>query len=638
MTEELKIKISAQVDKLKQGVNEAKKAVSNFTEGAEKGASEMDEAFKKAGDGIKNSLANAAKIGATAVAGIGTALIGSAAATEEYRVAQSKLNTAFSAAGSNATDAALTYESLYRVLGDGDRAVEAANHLAMLTTNARDLQDWTWICQGAYATFGDSLPIEGLTEAANETAKVGQLTGVLADALNWAGINEEDFQEQLDACNNEAEREALIRNQLLDLYTETAGQYEENAAGIIAQNEANSKLQKSLAKIGETMTPLLTQLTSLAGDVLAKLVPYIQQFAEKYGPTLQEVLSKAAGLVKEIVGYIVDNWEIIAGIAAVIGGIATAIGLYNTVAAVKAAMAAAEVTTVWALVAAYAAQAAAMVVALAPYLLIVAAIAAVIAIIVLCVKHWDTIKEAIGKAMEWIAEKVKAGFDAVVGFFKKIIDFIKENWQALLLMIVNPFAGAFKLLYDNCDGFRNFVDTWIKKIKDFFINGFQNIKEKAVNIFNTIKTAITNPIETAKNIIKGVVDQIKGFFNFKVELPKIKLPHFSIKPKGWKIGDLMDGKIPKLGIEWYAKGGVFERPTVFGMNGNKAMVGGEAGAEAIVPLEKNTKWLDKIADKLAGSTNRPVVLNVDGKVFAQTSINTINELTRQTGSLKLNIM
>jgi hypothetical protein len=142
----------------------------------------------------------------------------------------------------------------------------------------------------------------------------------------------------------------------------------------------------------------------------------------------------------------------------------------------------------------------------------------------------------------------------------------------------------------------------------------------------------------AKDIIKGIVDKIKGFFSFKIELPKIKLPHFSVKPKGWKIGDLLEGSIPKLGIDWYAKGGVFEKPTVFGMNGNKAMVGGEAGAEAIVPLEKNTKWLDKIADKLAGSTNRPVVLNVDGKTFAQTSINTINDLTRQTGSLKLNIM
>lgn len=166
MTEELKIKITAEVNKLKQGVQEAKKAVDKFTDGAEKGASEMDEAFKNAGTAIKDHLTSAAQIGATAIAGLGTALLGSAAATEEYRVAQAKLNTAFEAAGSNAAVAKDTYNDLYRVIGDSDVATEAANHLAKLTTNQKDLSSWTNICQGVYATFGDSLPIEGLTEAA----------------------------------------------------------------------------------------------------------------------------------------------------------------------------------------------------------------------------------------------------------------------------------------------------------------------------------------------------------------------------------------------------------------------------------------------------------------------------------------
>jgi hypothetical protein len=104
-----------------------------------------------------------------------------------------------------------------------------------MTTNEKELAEWTTICEGVYATFGDSLPIEGLTEAANETAKVGQITGSLADALNWAGVSEDEFNAKLEACNTEAEREALIRETLIGLYDEAAANYEENAAGILAQ-------------------------------------------------------------------------------------------------------------------------------------------------------------------------------------------------------------------------------------------------------------------------------------------------------------------------------------------------------------------------------------------------------------------
>ncbi|MBQ8763144.1 MAG: hypothetical protein IJZ07_03485 [Clostridia bacterium] len=102
--------------------------------------------------------------------------------------------------------------------------------MAQLTTNEQELSQWTNICQGVYATFGASLPIEGLTEAANETAKVGQVTGGLADALNWAGISEDAFNEKLAACNTEAEREELIRETLNGIYSEAAANYEKNNA------------------------------------------------------------------------------------------------------------------------------------------------------------------------------------------------------------------------------------------------------------------------------------------------------------------------------------------------------------------------------------------------------------------------
>ena len=133
---------------------------------------------------------------------------------------------------------------------------------------------------------------------------------------------------------------------------------------------------------------------------------------------------------------------------------------------------------------------------------------------------------------------------------------------------------------------------------------------------------------------------MKGLFNFNWSLPRIKLPHFSITPYGWEFGDLLKGVIPKLGIEWYANGGIMTDPTAFGMNGNNLMVGGEAGAEAIVPL--NTLWeqMDKFANKIVagtrnGNDNRPIdirnELYLDGNKVADSVIKNINRQTKLNG-------
>lgn len=645
MNEQLKIIISAEIDKLKQNIDKAKQNVNGFKEQVDKAKKNVDDNFKKIGSGITTSL----KAAGVAITAAGGALIALGASTAEYRNEQAKLNTAFEAAGGSAETAKNTYNDLYRVLGDGGQATEAASHLAKLTTEEKALNEWTNICQGVYATFGASLPIEGLTEAANETAKVGTVTGGLADALNWAGISEDAFNEKLAACNTEAEREKLIRETLNGVYNDAAKKYEANNEQVLKQNEAQAKLQDTTAKLGEAVAPVITAFTNFANDALAAVVPYIQELADKYMPTLQSALEKAKEYTGAIFDFLSNNWELIAGLAAIIGGIATAIGLYNVVAAIKAAMAAAEVATVWGLVAAYAAQAAAMIVAIAPYLLIVAAIAAVIAIIVLCIKHWDEIKEACAKAFAKIKEAVQTAIDAVVGFFKKMINWVKENWQGLLLLIINPFAGAFKLVYDNCEGFRNFIDGFIAKVKEVIQTGFNFIKEKIINpikdAFSSVKQTFSNIVSTigeklgaAKDKVKEIIDKIKSFFKFDWELPKLKVPKFSITPSGWSVGDLLKGSIPKLGITWNAQGGVFDKPTVFGY-GNSLQGIGEAGAEAVVPLENNTEWLDKIAGMLANKmgAGTPIVLEVDGKVFAQTSIATINQLTKQTGKLGLTL-
>ena len=152
--------------------------------------------------------------------------------------------------------------------------------------------------------------------------------------------------------------------------------------------------------------------------------------------------------------------------------------------------------------------------------------------------------------------------------------------------------------------------------------------------FGEIKSGITEKIEAARDAVKNAIEKIKGFFDFKWELPKIKLPHFSISGKF----SLNPPQIPKFSVSWYKLGGVFDKATLFPYGGSIGGLG-EDGAEAVVPLEKNTQWLDRIAEKLASKqSSTPVILQVDGKTWAKTTIKTVNELTKQTGSLGLVIV
>ncbi|NBI31886.1 phage tail tape measure protein [Enterorhabdus sp. P55] len=125
----------------------------------------------------------------------------------------------------------------------------------------------------------------------------------------------------------------------------------------------------------------------------------------------------------------------------------------------------------------------------------------------------------------------------------------------------------------------------VTSIVDTAVSTFWGFVSTVQGIFEGVKNAIVNPIETAKGLVKGIIDAIGGFFsNFKIKLPHINLPHFAINPPGWQIGDLLQGKIPTLGIDWYATGGVFAAPSVIGV--------GEAGAEAVLPLTNRRAMAD----------------------------------------------
>lgn len=277
------------LNKNEKELEQQKKALKEMGDEAEEAGKDLDDVkdgAEKSGKGL-SALKGAAAIGVAAIAAVGAAavagvksLLSLAESTRELRTTMSRLETAFTTAGHSAEDATETYKTLYGVLGDEGRANEAAAHLAQLTDNQKDLQKWTDICTGVYATFGESLPIEGLTEAANETAKVGDLTGVLADALNWAGVNEDEFQKKLDACSTEQERQKLITETLNGLYSEQSDTFKELNKDVIAANEAAADLAQAQADLGAAVEPLNTKITELKTKILTELSPSLNQIVK----------------------------------------------------------------------------------------------------------------------------------------------------------------------------------------------------------------------------------------------------------------------------------------------------------------------------------------------------------------------
>ena len=238
--------------------------------------------------------AGVAAMGAAIGAAAG-AFLGLAESTREARVNMGKLETGFTTAGHSAEDAKKTYTELYGILGDDGQATEAAAHLAKLTKNEKELATWTDIATGVYATFGDSLPIENLTEAANETAKTGAITGGLADALNWAGVSEDEFQASLDKCSTEQERQALITETLNGLYSDAAKKYREVNGDIIDAQKATASLNSAMAELGAIAEPIVTKLKQLAADLLQQITPFV----ELIGNGLVGALTGAEGAAQQ---------------------------------------------------------------------------------------------------------------------------------------------------------------------------------------------------------------------------------------------------------------------------------------------------------------------------------------------------
>lgn len=218
-------------------------------------------------------------------------------------------------------------------------------------------------------------------------------------------------------------------------------------------------------------------------------------------------------------------------------------------------------------------------------------------------KVWNSIKERINKNIELLKKLVKIGFEFIqekiitpitkaknkaVEIFNNIRSAISERVNALRSLISKVFTAIKERITTPINDAKNRAINAFNNIKSRIVNIVNSIKNTVSNVFGKIKTAMTTPINKAKEAISSVVSKIKGLFSgLSIKMPKIKTPHFAISPKGWKIGDLLDGKIPKLAIDWYAKAMnnplLLNKPTVFGYDSasGKLLGGGEKGAEVV---------------------------------------------------------
>lgn len=219
---------------------------------------------------------------------------------------------------------------------------------------------------------------------------------------------------------------------------------------------------------------------------------------------------------------------------------------------------------------------------------------------------WNAIKSVVSSAIQAVSGVISSVMGTIQNVMSSIWNAISSKVSSVVNAIKNTVTTVFNAIKSVAssvwngiksvistvvDGIKSKVSTVFNAVKSTVSSVFNGIKSTATTVWNGIKTAITKPIEAAKNTIKGIVDKISGSFSgMKLELPKIKLPHFKISGKL----SLSPPSVPHLSIDWYKEGGIMTKPTIFGMNGSSLMAGGEAGKEAILPLRGFYNQLEQI--------------------------------------------
>lgn len=476
---------------------------------------------KELKDNAKELGGNILKGAAVGVAGIAAACIGAIKGlsnlveeTKELRTQLGQLETAFAANDLSAKAAEKTYNELYSVLGDSGKATEASMHLAQIAKDEQELETWTNILTGAYARFGDSLPIENIAEGAQTTLTLNQANAGMVDALEFAGLNVDDFNAQLQGLNTEEEKSAFITDTLNEIYGASAEKYKEVNKDVIAANDAQNKYNQAMADIATKAQPAITTFKLAMVEVLQTILAKFEEvdlegLIGKISNAITTVVNVALPPLMSAITWILDNlnWlaPLLGSVIGLVAGITGAIKLYN--------------------------------------------------------------------AIVTVAKTVQLAWNLA----------LTANPIGIVIVAIGALVTAFVVLWNKCEGFRNFFIGMWEAIKTAAKSAGEFIGGIFESIMNTVRGVING-------IIKGINAAIGAINKISVTIPDW-VPEFGGKTIGFNLKT-----IPLL-----AKGAVVDKPTL-------AMVG-EAGKEAVMPLENNTSWINELANKIGGKLQSQSVVN-----------------------------
>ena len=483
-------------------------------------------AFKnRAVSALGSATKSFVKWGAASAGAVTAAFLAMDSATEDYRIAQGKLNTAYEAAGYSAETAATAYNEFYQILGDTDTATEASQLLSKLVQNEQDVTKWTRVAAGVSGTFGDSLPIEGLIEATNETAKVGKVTGVLADALNWVGISEDKMNERLERTSSEAERNRILLETLTGSYDDAADAFYRNNEQLVQARKNQAALTAMTAKLGNDSAiakPRLMRLFGVqedgsirAGSALAWLNDRAESVLAKFqewsqdgtmdalAQKLDQGLARAGEMAGNAFQWVLDHGDTIKR---------WVVGLGTALALVKVAQFASGVMNAIKTVKLFATTVGTIVAANPVVLAIVAAIAA----ISLLVANWDKVKAKAGELWDGIKTVFGGIKDSIVGAFNSAKEAVGSffSWIGDKLSALDGAIESVPVIGSIYRGIKGAGSWVIDKVTghatgtSYFPGGWTRVNERGGEIMRLPGGTQIIPHDVSRRMVGGTTVQV----------------------------------------------------------------------------------------------------------------------------------